>query len=129
MKKLMIFAFVMLVMAGVARAKESGNFYVDSFVQTLTEQGAKADYDGQDVVLTVNDNDPQTEASIKAVGPDAMADMLKEQLVKNIAQFDGATKQLLGELANAGCGIKIRYLCGGQNVVARISPDELRAAV
>lgn len=129
MKKLIIFAFAVLVMAGVARAKESGNFYVDSFVQTLTEQGAKADYDGQDVVLTVSDSDPQTEASIKAVGADAMAEMLKEQLVSNMAQFDSATKQLLGELANAGCGIKIRYLCGGQNVVARITPDELRAAV
>ena len=41
MKKLIVFAFAMLVMAGVARAKESGNFYVDSFVQTLPSRAPR----------------------------------------------------------------------------------------
>lgn len=129
MRKLIILALAAVLSAAFLQAKESGNFYIDSFVRFMEQQGSPVEYDGRDVVMTEMDDDPGMENSIKAVGADTMASMLKEQFVKSIAGLDSATRQLLGELANAGCGFKIRYVCGSQTVETRLSADELNNAV
>lgn len=127
MKKLILVAIALLAVVGMSEAKTSGNFYIDSYVQTMTDNGANADYDGQDIVMTVSESDPEFESSLKAVGTDAVSSMLKEQLLQSFKGYDPSAKMFMEEIAKAGCGIKIHYVCGSQTVDVRVSPKEILA--
>ena len=129
MKKLIFFAVAILAVAFVSEARESGNFYIDSYVKTLNDNGAVADYDGQDVVMTINDPDTSAEESIRNVGPEVFGNILKEQIAASFKTMDAASSELLSELAKAGCGIRVHYVCGAQVVDARISPQEISSAL
>ncbi|MDE6097868.1 MAG: hypothetical protein K2L80_02530 [Muribaculaceae bacterium] len=125
MKKLIIAVVALVASVCSLQARDSGNFYIDSFVQTLVSQGSDVDYDGKDVVMTITDKDRNTEAAMASAGSEAMGQMIKEQSMKSFSDFDDATRQLLRELAKAGSGLKVRYVCGSQSAEAYISPQEL----